>query len=52
MLPFRPLAKKCPVNLLPPVFGTTFIVGPPTSVSPSPPEVDIAISAAFSVSCR
>src|SRR5215204_4514338 len=33
-----PLKKNEPVKVLPPVRGTTFIVGPPVSASPSPPD--------------
>ena len=35
-----PLKKTEPEMRLPPVFGTTFIVRPPVSDSPSPPDVD------------
>ena len=46
--PLKPVAKKCPANVLPPVFGMMFMPGPPTSVSPRPPDVNMAISDAFS----
>ncbi len=39
-----------PLNVLPPVFGTTFINGPPVSASPRPPEVRNVISCTFAVS--
>ena len=39
-----------PLTLLPPVFGTMFNAGPPTSASPSPPDVVIAISWALPTS--
>ncbi len=52
MPPLSPVKKTCDRNVLPPVRGTMLIVGPPTSVSPRPPAVVIAISAAFSTSCR
>src|SRR5436190_1275338 len=39
-----------PFTLLPPVFGTTLSDGPPTSASPSPPDVVIATSCALPTS--
>ena len=39
-----------PWNALPPVAGTTLRIGPPTSASPSAPEIEIWISRAFAVS--
>ena len=36
---FEPLAKKLPWTVLPPVFGTKFMIGPLVSASPRPPEV-------------
>ena len=39
--------RRAPLMVLPPVFGTMLIVGPPTSASPRPPEVVVTISCAF-----
>src|SRR4051794_28382747 len=39
-----------PFTVLPPVFGTTFSAGPPTSASPMPPDVVIATSCALPTS--
>ena len=35
---FAPLKKNEPLKVLPPVRGTMFMVGPPVSDSPSPPD--------------
>src|SRR5215510_1100508 len=44
------LKNAWPENLLPPDFGRMFMVGPPVSFSPRPPETSIAISSALFVS--
>src|SRR5215471_16987033 len=50
-MPFvTPERYTLPFTELPPVFGTTFSAGPPTSASPSPPEVVIATSCALPTS--
>src|SRR5678816_806950 len=41
-----------PRTALPPVFGTMFIVGPPTSASPRPPDVVKVTSCALAMSGR
>jgi hypothetical protein len=45
-----PLKKTEPEMRLPPVFGTTFIVRPPVSDSPRPPEVENVTSSALPTS--
>src|SRR4030095_9665252 len=44
------LKNPCPVNTLPPDFGTRFIVGPPMSDSPSPPDTTTATSSTLTES--
>ena len=54
MLPIIPFVAPdrytLPFTVLPPVFGTTFIEGPPTSASPRPPELVSATSCALPTS--
>src|SRR5215831_8228069 len=50
-MPFvTPDRYTLPFTELPPVFGTTFSAGPPTSASPRPPDVVIATSCALPTS--
>src|SRR5260370_39332974 len=44
------LKNACPENLLPPDLGTRFMVGPPVSFSPRPPDTSIATSSTLFVS--
>src|SRR5712691_8857933 len=44
---FDPLEKKLPCNVLPPVFGTKFMIGPLVSASPRPPDVVTLTSCAL-----
>ena len=48
--PLAPSANTEPLNVLPPVRGTTLITGPPASASPSPPVMSIETSETFCVS--
>jgi hypothetical protein len=50
MASLTPAKYSWPRKVLPPVFGTMLIVGPPTSASPSPPEVVKVISCALPTS--
>jgi hypothetical protein len=38
------------LSVLPPLFGTMFMAGPPTSASPNPPEFVVTTSCAFVMS--
>src|SRR5690349_16482441 len=44
------LRNALPEMLLPPDFGTMFMIGPPMSLSPSPPPTVMATSSALTVS--
>src|SRR3972149_920788 len=45
-----PVENSDPLIVLPPVRGTTLMIGPPTSASPLPPDVVKLISWAFPMS--
>ncbi len=45
-----PEPKNVPRNVLPPVLGTMFRIGPPVSASPRLPEIDSCISCALATS--
>src|SRR5215467_12204872 len=52
-MPFvTPDKYTLPFTELPPVFGTTFSAGPPTSASPSPADVGDVRGHASAVECR